>query len=70
MICRQTSVPLIRQSILEPLKGDTELSSDGRKDLDAYLVDYGREIDAKVQAVYRSAEPWAPEPGASGLTSR
>lgn len=54
---------------LQPLNGDPDLSSDRRKDLDAYLADYGREIDAKVRAVYPGVEPWA-EPRRSGLTSR
>jgi hypothetical protein len=53
---------------LEPLSGDLKLSSDGRKDLGAYLADYGREIDARVRTVYPGAEPWVPD-SRSGLTS-
>src|SRR5262245_4986883 len=37
---------------LEPLNGEPKLSADQRRGLDAYLADYGGEIDAKVQAVY------------------
>lgn len=48
---------------LEPLKEDPGLSSDGRKALDAYLADYGPQIDAKVRAVYPGAAPRVPVPG-------
>jgi hypothetical protein len=47
---------------LEPLNGEPKLSSDRRRALNAYLADYGGEIDAKVQAVYPGAKPLVPEP--------
>lgn len=46
---------------LEPMGRDIKLSSDERRGLDAYLADYGREIDEKVRAVYPGAEPWVSE---------
>lgn len=45
---------------LEPLDGDPPLSSDQRKALDAYLGEFGMDIDARVRAVYPGARPWVP----------
>jgi hypothetical protein len=46
---------------LVPLKGNPELSADERKNLDKYLVKYGREIDKKVQQAFPGAKQWKQE---------
>lgn len=40
---------------LEPLKGDRRLSRKERKRLDSYLSEYGREIEEKINLVYRAS---------------
>jgi hypothetical protein len=52
--------------VLQPLKGDASLSSVERRSLDAYIEEYGPEIDRKVRTVYPHVAPWetAPSPAA------
>jgi hypothetical protein len=45
---------------LQSLEGDTRLSSAGRRNLDAYIAEYGSKIDQKVRAVYPDVAPWTP----------
>ncbi len=47
---------------LQPLKGDPRLSSSESRNLDAYIADYGGDIDAKIRAVYPRVDPWVVPP--------